>query len=180
MYGTNSLQMYVNQVEQVVYEGVSFRVLHVSDADNLFSGSIVSGIGHLTSFFPERLMKNDKGYRVEGIRCYWRQGELVFKYGERDCDDIYEQLHQEVDESLANEGFKIYPNPVNTLLFVIPNYVITNNAITYRITNILGQTLMSGQINGETNQIDLSNLSSGFYFITIGNSTQKLIKCLAQ
>lgn len=179
--GTNSLLMHVDQVEQVMYDGVSYRVLHVSDADGLFSGSIVSGIGHMTSFFPEKLMQHDKDFRVDGIRCYWRQGDLVFRYGERDCDEVYEQLHHGVEESLANEGFIIYPNPVNTHLFVIPNNLINNNeTLPYRIINIIGQTMKSGQITGETDQIDLSNLSSGMYFITIGNSTQKLIKCLAR
>lgn len=174
--GTNSLLMHVDQVEQHLYDGVSYRVLHVSDADGLFTGSIVSSIGHMTSFFPERLMQHDKDYRVDGIRCYWRQGNLVFKYGERDCDEVYEQLHTSVEESLANENFKIYPNPANSHLFVIPNNVIMNHVLPntpFLITNLLGQTLLSGTLSNKT--INVSSLPNGLYFLTIGNKTQKII-----
>ena len=77
--GTESIIMHVDTVEQYEYGGTTYRMLHVSDAEDLFSGEILSGIGHLSSFFPERLMARGKAYRVEGIRCYWREGELVFK-----------------------------------------------------------------------------------------------------
>ena len=166
--GMNSLLMQVNQVEQVMFDGISYRVLHVSDPDGLFSGSIVSGIGHMTSFFPERLMKHDKDYRVDGIRCYWQQGDLVFKYGERDCDEIYEQLHHEIDELDMTEGFLVYPNPSDGTITVSGHQFDA-----YRITNVMGQTVMSGTIDGTS--LNLSALPAGMYFIIIGNKIQKLI-----
>jgi hypothetical protein len=98
--GTQSLTMYVDEVEIFEYEGKYYRMLQVSDVDGLFSGSIVCGVGHLTSFFPERLMSHGKDYRVEGIRCYWQEGNLVFKYGEMDCDEIYEQYHHGVPSNV--------------------------------------------------------------------------------
>ena len=80
--GTESLTMHVDAVEHREYDGRIFKILQVSDDQDLFSGTIVCGIGHLSSFFPERLMTRGKNYRVEGIRCFWREGELFFKYGE--------------------------------------------------------------------------------------------------
>ncbi len=59
--GTESLIMHVDAVEEIEYEGRTYRMLHVSDPEDLFSGDIVCGIGHLTSFFPERLMNNGDG-----------------------------------------------------------------------------------------------------------------------
>ena len=91
--GTRTLDMHVDAVEEIEYEGRTYRMLHVSDPDDLFSGDIVCGIGHLTSFFPERLMDNGDGIRVEGMRCYWSDSKLVFKYGDEDCDAIYDELH---------------------------------------------------------------------------------------
>ena len=88
--GTESIIMHVDTVEQYEYEGSTYRLLHVSDANNLFSGEIMSGIGHLTSFFPERLMTRGKNFRVEGIRYYWCEGNLVFKYCDKDCDEVYQ------------------------------------------------------------------------------------------
>ncbi|KWW25042.1 MAG: hypothetical protein F082_1254, partial [bacterium F082] len=86
--GTEILTMHVDAVEEIEYEGRTYRMLRVSDPDDLFSGNIVCGIGHLTSFFPERLMDKGDGVRVEGMRCYWNEGELVFKYGDEDCDAV--------------------------------------------------------------------------------------------
>ena len=72
--GTEILTMHVDAVEEIEYEGRIYRMLRVSDPDDLFSGNIVCGIGHLTSFFPERLMDKGDGVRVEGMRCYWNEG----------------------------------------------------------------------------------------------------------
>jgi hypothetical protein len=149
-------------------------MLRVSDADDLFSGVIMSGIGHLSSFFPERLMTRGKGYRVEGIRCYWREGQLVFKYGDKDCDEVYEQIHFNVEESVETQ-FKIYPNPTDGVLFVETRRVTSLPAETYRITNLVGQTVLTGSLTAETQQIDVSVLPQGMYFITFAGETRKFV-----
>ena len=170
--GSESLVMHVDAVEQYEYEGRLFKMLQVSDVENLFSGTIVRGIGHLTSFFPERLMNTRKGYRVEGIRCFWKEDQLMFKYGDKDCDEVYEEFHDyEVDETVIAKGFRVYPNPTNGILTVSGG-----QSTEYHITNLMGQTSMTGQINVENQQIDISKLPTGLYFITIANQTLKLIK----
>jgi hypothetical protein len=168
--GLESIIMHVDTVEQYEYEGTIYRTLHVSDANNLFSGEIMSGIGHLTSFFPERLMTRGKNYRVEGIRCYWREGELVFKYGDRDCDEVYKEYHNGIEEPVGNDGFIIYPNPSDGLITLSG---LQSGA--YRICNIMGQTVLTGSLNAETQQIDVSNLPGGMYFITVGDMTKKFV-----
>lgn len=67
-----------------------------------------------------------------------------------------------------------YPNPANDVLHVeihhdkpIPT--------AYRITNLMGQTISQGSINAETQQIDISMIPAGMYFITIGNATRKFV-----
>ena len=174
MVGVESVIMHVDAVEQYYYDGHLFKMLQVSDAENLFSGIIVCGIGHLTSFFPERLMNRGKNYRVEGMRCYWRFGELVFKYGDRDCDEVYQEYHNDLDESAENQ-FDIYPNPTNGVLVVETVCTPSLPTQTYRITNLMGQILQSGTITAETQQIDVSNLPQGMYFISVGDVTRKFI-----
>jgi hypothetical protein len=39
----------------------------------------------------------------------------------------------------------------------------------------MGQTLLTGQIIGQTQQIDVSNLPKGMYFITFAGETQKFV-----
>ena len=172
--GTESLTMHVDTVEQYDYEGTTYRMLRVSDAGDLFSGTIISGIGHLTSFFPERMMTRGKNFRVEGIRCYWVDGELVFKQGDKDCDEVYEELHHGINEPVENQ-FNIYPNPTRNVLVVETHGRASQQVETYRITNLMGQTLMSGTIIAENQRIDVSKLPQGMYFISIGDLTRKFV-----
>ncbi len=183
--GTETLIMHVNSVETVEYEGKTYRVLHVSDADDYFSGDIVCGIGHLTSFFPERLMDNGDGLRVEGLRCYWIEDELVFKPGDEDCDAIYSEVHgvEEDGPSMdSGNAFTVYPNPTNGILTVHHSELTMSNASHFRIhhsefqiANLMGQTVLSGNINAENQQIDVSSLSQGMYFITFAGETRKFV-----
>ena len=172
--GTQRITMHVDAVEQYEYESQQFRLLQVRDADDLFSGTIVCGIGHLTSFFPEKLMNRGKNYRVEGMRCYWREGELFFKYGEEDCDAVYKDYHSGLDDH-EDDVFAVYPNPTNGVLVVETVCTPSLPAAIYRITNLMGQTLMTGQITAETQQIDVSNLQKGMYFITFAGETRKFV-----
>ena len=175
--GTESLVMYVDAVEDIDYEDRTYRMLHVSDAGGLFSGDIVCGIGHLTSFFPERLMNNGDCMRVEGLRCYWIEDELAFKYGDEDCDAIYNELHgiEEDGPSTSSGTMTVYPNPTDGVLFVQTLRATSLHTQTYRITNLMGQTLLTGQITSERQQIDVSNLPEGMYFITFAGETRKFV-----
>ena len=162
--GTESLIMHVDSVEYIDYDGQSYRTLHVSDAGNLFGGDIVCGIGHQTSFFPERLMRDTEGFSVTGLRCYWVDDELIFHGGDEDCDAIYTELHG-IDET-NGDTFTVYPNPANSVLFVETRHG-TSLSATYRITNLMGHTVLQGIIHGETQQIDIANLPAGVYFVNV-------------
>ena len=175
--GTQSLTMHVDAIDSLEYDNRMFRVLHVSDAHDLFSGDIVCGIGHLTSFFPERLMRNDEGIRVEGLRCYWHWNKLVLKFGDEDCDAVYSDIHA-VEEPAPEPvvgHFSIYPNPTNGVLVVETCHGASLPDPTYRITNLMGQTLMTGTLTAETQRIDVNNLPQGMYFISVGDATRKFV-----
>ncbi len=176
--GTDSLTMHVDAVENYEYDGKTYRMLHVSDENGLFSGNIVSGVGHLTSFFPERLMNRGKGYRVTGLRCYWVEGNLIFKINRDDCDAIYADLHNGIEEdgpSTDSRTFVVYPNPANNVLFVQTVHAPSLPAKTYRITNLMGQTVLSGNIIAETQQINIEKLPAGMYFINVNEQTVKFV-----
>lgn len=168
--GTESLVMHVDAVSDYEYDGRTLKMLSVSDENDLFSGDIVCGIGHLTSFFPERLMNRGRGYRVKGIRCYWQDGELVFKLGEKDCDEVYQEYHNQGVDETETSGFRIYPNPANDVIVVETPEGATLQE--YRITNLLGQTMLTGT----SQTINVSSLPSGMYFLTLGTQTLKFTK----
>ncbi len=175
--GTETLTMHVDAVETVEYEGKTYRMLRVSDADDIFSGDIVCGIGHLTSFFPERLMNNRDGILVEGLRCYWIEDELVFQPGDEDCDAVISELHgvEEDGPSTGSGALTVYPNPTDGTLFVQTLRATSLPDQTYRITNLMGQTVLTGQITAENQQIDVSSLPQGMYFITFAGETRKFV-----
>ena len=179
--GTETLTMHVDAVSYSYYGEQLFKMLYVSDDQDLFSGTIVSGVGHLSSFFPERLMTRGKRYGVTGLRCYWSYGDLVFTVNRDDCDAIYAELHNGLDEPTAIP-FAIYPNPTNGVLTIQHSALTTSNAShfnipnsSFRITNLMGQTVQTGSLTAETQQIDVSDLPQGMYFISIGDITQKFV-----
>lgn len=63
----------------------------------------------------------------------------------------------------------VYPNPVSTKLF-ISNTVKTN---TYKITNLLGNTVKEVKANGS---IDVSDLSAGIYVLVTDAGIAKFVK----
>ena len=153
--GTESLTMHVDAVEEIEYEGRTYRMLRVSDPEDLFSGNII---------------------RVEGLRCYWVEDELVFKPGDEDCDAVYEELHgiDEDDPSTGSGTFTVYPNPTNGILTIHHSSFRIQNS-EFRITNLMGQTLLTGQITAENQQINVSSLPQGMYFISVGDVTRKFV-----
>ena len=133
----------------------------------------------MTSFFPERLMNRGKGYSVEGLRCYWVGDALLYHNGDQDCDAIYAELHNGINEDGPSTGsgtFAAYPNPTNGILFVQTLHATSLPTQTYRITNLMGQTLLQGRISAENQQIDISILPEGMYFISVGETTRKFMK----
>ena len=174
--GSDNITVHVDAIDDSYeYNNLNYRALHITDADNIFSGTIICGVGHLTSFFPEKMMTQGNRYRVDGLRCYWRNGVLAYKQGEKDCDEVYQQYHNSIID-LDENDFAVYPNPANNVLFVETQCFASQPTTTaYRITNIMGQTLMQGTIHSETQQINIGNLPAGMYFISVGNTTQKFV-----
>lgn len=90
-------------------------------------------------------------------------------------DGIHDYVTVQTDGVVElNDDIMVYPNPTHGILFVETRF-IASQTNTYRITNTMGQTLMTGQITGETQQIDVSNLPQGMYFIAIDGITQKFV-----
>jgi len=85
-----------------------------------------------------------------------------------------------VDKQMSDGVVRISPNPANNLLQISS----TNNDMDFSsavVFDLSGNTLLSEKLNGESNTIDISGLTQGFYFINIidtkGNKiTQKFIK----
>ena len=98
-------------------------------------------------------------------------------YAENDCGVVDRRLDISSEvEAVVEHGSSdwiIYPNPTNGVLFVRTHAVRPYEE--YRISNIVGQTLLQGRITDETQQIDVSGLPTGMYFVTVDGETQKFV-----
>ena len=176
--GNETITTRVYESELQYIEGIPYKRLTIADPNNDFSGTVLSSIGHQTSFFPERLMSRGKGFRVDGLRCYWVDDELVYKQGDEDCDAIYAEWHNGIEEDGPSTGsgtWVVYPNPANNILFVETQNFASLQTETYRITNLMGQIVLSGNITAENQQINIANLAEGMYFISVNEQTVKFV-----
>ena len=166
----NEISFYVKTSTETGYD---FLVFYVDDVrTGRWSGEtdwtkisymIPQGSHHLTWSYEK------DGGATGGEDCVWLDN-IVFPPMEVVLD---------VEENGLSAGsgtFTVYPNPTNGILGIsrLPQ-CDSPTAQTYRITNLMGQTLLTGQIIGQTQQIDVSNLPKGMYFITFAGETQKFV-----
>ncbi len=73
--------------------------------------------------------------------------------------------------SFTDENLKIFPNPSNGIFTV--KTTITNSS--YKIYNLVGQTIKSGFINNGENSIDIRSSKDGIYFLMIKSTNGEKI-----
>ena len=80
-------------------------------------------------------------------------------------------------DSFDNNSFVAYPNPVKDIF----NVSYSSEISSVRVINLLGQEVISNNVNATSTQIDMSQLSSGAYIVnvTVGD-TIKTIKVVKQ
>ena len=179
--GMERVVVHVDSVGIFEYQGNQRKILHISDLNNVFTGDIVVGYGHLTSFFPEKLMNKNANYKVDGLRCYWVNDALLYHHGDEDCDAIYQSIHSTVES--FPQSFTLHPNPTTghiTLSLASTmsddNQLSQNDVpVTFLITSPLGQPLLSGSIHSTPCQINVSSLAPGLYFLSVGAQTLKFV-----
>jgi hypothetical protein len=74
-------------------------------------------------------------------------------------------------EPLRATTLRVYPNPVSCILYFDNS---TNEEITVKIVNLQGMTVK--QETGRITQINVDNLLSGIYFVSINGKTQMIVK----
>lgn len=79
-----------------------------------------------------------------------------------------------VDEFTNNENnIVIYPNPASNQLFIESKPHVEQ---AFRIVNILGETTMSGTLNGQIEALDISSLPPNIYIVRLDYKSIKFIK----
>jgi hypothetical protein len=85
----------------------------------------------------------------------------------RDANDV--QVHLGINElSSTSANVNVYPNPTTDFLFVSNTY----GATSVKISNLVGETVKEIAINGDDVKINLGNLTTGVYIITLQNKNE--------
>ena len=84
-----------------------------------------------------------------------------------------EKLATGVNSIVKNNSVRIYPNPANDLVYINRT---SNTTTTLVLINALGETVLTKELSKENETINISNLTSGIYFLKIDGSTKKIIK----
>ena len=110
------------------------------------------------------------GYFVyEEMNGYGNINQFVFT-----MEMMNEPVYLSVEDRTGST-INVYPNPANGILFVQTRRATSLPDQTYRITNIMGQTVLSGHITAETQQIIIESLPAGMYFISVGEQTVQFV-----
>ncbi len=78
-----------------------------------------------------------------------------------------------INSFAVNNDFSISPNPAREMLTINSSELFED----YRIFNTVGQMVLSGKYN---NQIDISNINAGNYFLELSNTGKKSVKAFVK
>jgi hypothetical protein len=67
------------------------------------------------------------------------------------------------NDSFDSKSFSYYPNPIKDVL----NFSYSTDLKSVKVFNLLGQVLLSKNINAKSGQIDMRSLSDGYYLIEV-------------
>ena len=73
-------------------------------------------------------------------------------------------------ETTSLKGITVYPNPAKNDIHLLADKSMTGSR--FQITDQTGHVVMEGQLESEKTPLDISRLSSGIYFITVGDDRQ--------
>ena len=86
-------------------------------------------------------------------------------------DDLITLGRFESEDGGFEDDFLVYPNPVKGNILNIK--ISGNNSMAYRIINMIGQTIKTGETS---RQINVSDLKTGVYFIEINDGEEVMTK----
>lgn len=178
-YDGKPLEMEIDSVGNLQVNGSTRKVQYVKCGDGIsieFGGHVIQGIGNTMYMFPTfdenkkgplRCYLNDKGSRF--INPFY-QGQ---SWNRQDCDQI--MLSSRIIDS-EEDDISIFPFPAK-------DYIIIRNVSAktgFSIFDLNGSVLKQGVIFNYSEQINISDLDPGIYFLKLFNKdlelTKKIIK----
>ena len=123
-------------------------------------------------YYPDT--RNIMSYAYKGCRTQFSNQQSARMYAfYQYIKNEFINFSEDENSEQAFANLKIYPNPItgNTLNIQTET---SGESLSYQISNLYGQILSQGILN--STQIDVNNLSSGAYILTLNGKTGKVTK----
>ncbi len=117
-----------------------------------------------------------KTYSVDATNYAKENCHLIAFVFDYDTRKVYQTQEVVLDNGITSvnknklDNFNIYPNPSKDII----NINISNNNETYTIKNLLGVTVLEGELTEGNNTVDVSSLNNGNYIIIVNNYIKKI------
>lgn len=86
---------------------------------------------------------------------------------------IFQDCMVEVSGSIQKSEISVFPNPGNNFVISLPIWGIGN---TYVLTDLLGKQVRHGVLNQEVNELEMSGLKDGVYFLQLDGQIFRLVR----
>ncbi len=97
---------------------------------------------------------------------------VYYEFGCAESESVNVTISVDPPLSLSKESlnnFIVYPNPTSGVVYIEGN----KSQDEYIVYSVIGEKILTAK---NTNEIDLSHLPKGVYYLKIGNSTKKIVK----
>lgn len=191
-WDTDSGSNYGTNLDIIAPGGLIFGINHTSNTQyNYYWGGTSQAAPHVTGVISLLLAQNpaltpneiknilqttaddEVGLSAEDTPGF----DIYHGYGRLNANQALLQGTASITD-LENRFFTIYPNPITNNTLQICN--LKPSIYYLKITNVIGETVYSKKIDNNDTTINIENLISGVYFVTINNNTlnftQKIIK----
>ena len=79
---------------------------------------------------------------------------------------------------ITAQQLSVYPNPASSTITVTVNPVLVGSI--YTITDLLGNTVLSGKLQNETSEVNLDEVAAGMYMLKLDADAVRTIKLIKQ
>lgn len=176
---------YTNLDSSIVYFDQGFQLDQYVENSTALCDSLINGCAYeYGSGFENDYIVNEYGkglgktyayyYSGQGQDVLWRNKLFYYKKGGFECG-VSDTLTAGIDKINSQEfKFTIYPNPATSAINI-------KNETQFDffhciIANSLGQIILSEQLNGTQNKLNINHLKNGIYFLQINSGNHITIK----
>jgi len=167
--GYDSIKVRVDSISQIVLDGTSLKVLHISYSGEMpydWGYEIITGVGNTGFLTPDYGLF--EGGAV-GLRCY-SDPDNDFHFVSYPCDTTL--FTSGVTDVGLNSGISVFPNPGKDHLNIFLDMDVTNSA--FCLHDRFGQLMRQMPIQAGLNKLETEMLPPGLYFWEILNENKRI------